>query len=508
MEKRSTSLRVSAAGTGKASRLVRDISESLGKLPPQAPEMEEAVLGELMLEKGAAERMGPFREILTSDHFYYESHKLIYAAIQALWAQNLPVDMRTVINQLRITGHLEIIGGAHTIANLTGKVSSSDNISSHIAPIIAASKKRDLIQLGSMIHQQGYEDECDPTELIETVKKGLLSIEGQASISHLVSIKEGLYQMVLDIQARSAEGFKLTGIPSGFQGLDKITSGWQPSDLILVAARPGMGKTALMLSLVRNAAVAFGIPCGILSMEMATIQLVRRLSSMESELPLKKLRSEKFQDFEMQQLTHKTSKLAGAPIWINDQSALSITKLQSIARQMKLQFGIKLLVVDYIQLMKGSGIKGQNREQEISEISRGLKEIAKELNIPVIALSQLSRAVETRGKTFIPQLSDLRESGSLEQDADIVSFLWRPEYYKITSDSDGEFVQGLTKLIIAKHRNGSLIDAFLQFIGKTTEFKDAEHVYLHSAGAMPPDNFKPLHDVEMKVIVRNDDVPF
>lgn len=472
--------------------------------------MEEAVLGALMLEKGAVDRMGQFREVLQPNHFYREVNKLVFSAIQILWMESKPVDMRTVIHQLRTTGHLEIVGGAHYIADLTSKVSSSENLEYHIAPIIQAAKKRDLIQLASSIHHQAYEDESDPFELIEEVKKGIITIEGQAAISHLVSIKEGLYQMVLDIQARNVEGFSLTGIPSGFQGLDKITHGWQPSDLILIAARPGMGKTALMLTLVRNAALAFNVPCGILSMEMATIQLVRRLSSMESELPLKKLRSERFQDFEMQQLTHKTSKLAGAPIWINDQSALSIGQLQGIARQMKLQFGIRLLVVDYIQLMKGSGIKGQNREQEISEISRGLKAIAKELNIPVIALSQLSRAVETRGKTYIPQLSDLRESGSLEQDADLVSFLWRPEYYKITSDSDGVFVDGLTKLIIAKHRNGSLIDAFLQFIGKTTEFRDAEHVYLNSPGlSAVTSNMKPLHSEPVKLPpAGNDDVPF
>lgn len=492
----------------KSTRLVRDIADALGKLPPQAVDLEEAVLGALMLESKSWDNLGPFLDMLTAEHFYIESNRIVFEAMTALRYDNKPVDMKTVVWQLREWGKLEIIGGAHYIAELTSKLSSSANIQTWVAPIIELSKKRDLIQLASRIHHDAYEDETDVFELIEQVKSGILTVEGRMHLRQVVSIKDGMYAMAQDIQSRDTNTFGVTGVPSGFLNLDKITHGWQKSDLIIIAARPGMGKTALMLSTVRNAAVSFGVKCGVISLEMATIQLVRRLSAMESELPLKKLRSEKFTDLDWSQLMNKTNKLSAAPIWIHDPASLTIAELQSVARQMKLDFDIELLVVDYMQLIKGDP-SANNREQEISSISRGLKAIAKELNIPVIALSQLSRAVETRGGSKIPMLSDLRESGSIEQDADLVAFLWRPEYYKITHDDNGEFSEGITKLIVAKHRNGSLIDAFLQFIGKTTEFKDAQHVYLGQdpqPAVLPEGNLRPLHPP--KPAVDLNDTPF
>jgi replicative DNA helicase len=471
MEQRSTSLRASAsAGAGnRAKLLVRDISESLGKLPPQAPDLEEAVLGALMLEKNA---LTSVIEFLRPEHFYSEAHKLIYEAIIDLFKNSEPVDMRTVVNQLRKNGKLELIdgNGAFKIAELTSKVSSAANIEYHARIIIEMAIKRSLIEIASQIHHDAYEDTTDVFELLDKTEQNIFQISDSNLRKNYDTMKSLMFQAIQELQEKKNHKDGLTGIPSGFSKLDRVTSGWQKSDLVIIAARPGMGKTAFIVSALRNAAVDFNYPVAIFSLEMASLQLVNRLISAEAELESEKIKKGNLAEFEWQQLVHKTNRLSSAPIFIDDTPALSILELRAKCRRLKAEHNIQMVVVDYLQLMKGEA--GGNREQEIASISRALKGVAKELNIPVIALSQLSRGVETRGGDKRPQLSDLRESGSIEQDADIVMFLYRPEYYKITVDEDGMPTQGLAEVVIAKHRNGSLENVKLKFIGKYTKFAD------------------------------------
>jgi replicative DNA helicase len=470
MEQRSTSLRSSAATAGAGNRsklLVRDISESLGKLPPQAPDLEEAVLGALMLEKNA---LTAVVEFLRPDHFYSEQHKEIYSAIINLFTSSEPVDMRTVVAQLRKNGKIEVVGGAYYIAELTSKVSSAANIEYHARIIIEMAIKRDLIQIASQIHHDAYEDTTDVFELLDKTEQSIFQISDANLRKNYDSMKSLMFMAIQELQEKKNHKDGLTGVPSGFSRLDRVTSGWQKSDLVIIAARPGMGKTAFIVSALRNAAIDFNIPVAIFSLEMASLQLVNRLISAEAELESEKIKKGNLAEFEWQQLVHKTNKLSGAPIFIDDTAALSILELRAKCRRLKAEHNIQMVVIDYLQLMKGEA--GGNREQEIASISRALKGVAKELNIPVIALSQLSRGVETRGGDKRPQLSDLRESGSIEQDADIVMFLYRPEYYKITVDEEGIPTQGLAEVIIAKHRNGSLENVKLKFIGKYTKFAD------------------------------------
>lgn len=470
MEQRSTPVRLSSAmsGAGKSKLLVRDIAESLGKLPPQALDLEESILGALMLEKNA---LTAVVEFLRPEHFYTEQHKEIYTAIVELFKASDPVDMRTVVAQLRKVGKLELVGGAYYIAELTSKVSSAANIEYHARIIIEMAIKRDLIQIASQIHHDAYEDTTDVFELLDKTEQNIFQISDSNLRKNYDSMKSLMFQATKELQEKRNHKDGLTGIPSGFSSLDRITSGWQRSDLVIIAARPGMGKTAFIVSALRNAAVDFSIPVAIFSLEMASLQLVNRLISAEAELDSEKIKKGNLADFEWQQMVTKTTRLSSAPIFIDDTPALSILELRAKCRRLKAEHNIQMIVIDYLQLMKGEVGSG-NREQEIASISRALKGIAKELSVPVIALSQLSRGVETRGGDKRPQLSDLRESGSIEQDADIVMFLYRPEYYKITVDEDNMPTQGMAEVIIAKHRNGSLENVKLKFIGKYTKFAD------------------------------------
>jgi replicative DNA helicase len=469
-QSRSTSLRSTKSGvpSGKGSKLlVRDLSESLGKLPPQAPDLEEAVLGALMLEKGA---LNAVVEFLKPEHFYSEGHQEIYRAIVELFKSSEPVDMRTVVNQLRKNGKLELVGGAYYIAELTSKVSSAANIEYHARVVIELAIKRDLIQIASQIHHDAYEDTTDVFELLDRTEQSIFEISDSNLRKNYDNMKNLMYRAIQELQKLKEHKDGLTGVPSGFTALDRMTSGWQNSDLVIIAARPGMGKTAFVVSAMRNAAVDFKRPVAIFSLEMASVQLVNRMISAEAELEGEKIRKGQLAEFEWQQLVHKTNRLSTAPIFIDDTPALSILELRAKCRRLKAEHGIQLIIVDYLQLMRGDS-QG-NREQEIASISRALKGIAKELNVPVLALSQLSRGVETRGGDKRPQLSDLRESGSIEQDADMVIFLYRPEYYKISVDEDGMPTQGMGEVIIAKHRNGSTGSVKLKFIGKYTKFAD------------------------------------
>jgi replicative DNA helicase len=448
----------------------------IGKLPPQAVELEEAVLGALMLEKDA---LTAVVDILTPKSFYKEAHNRIFGAIQNLFQRSEPIDILTVTSELKKTGELEIVGGAYYISQLTNRVASAANVEFHARIIVQKFIQRELIQISSETIKNAYEDTADVFDLLDQAERSLFSVvEGNIrkqydKMSTLIS------QAMVQIEAARDQKTGVTGVPSGFTNLDRMTSGWQNSDLVIIAARPAMGKTAFVLSLARNAAVDFQRPVAVFSLEMASVQLVQRLISAESELPAEKLKKGQLENHEFQQMHVKIGKLSEAPLFIDDTPALSIFELRAKCRRLKQEHDIQLVVIDYLQLMTTGGEHNRNgnREQEISTISRSLKSIAKELKVPVIALSQLSRAVETRGGDKRPQLSDLRESGAIEQDADMVLFIHRPEYYGFSQDAEGNNTQGLAEIIIAKHRNGAVGSVNLKFIDKLAKFMDMEESY-------------------------------
>lgn len=442
-----------------------------GKMPPQAVELEEAVLGALMLEKDALTEV---IDILKPHSFYKDAHARIFSAIHELFSRSEPVDILTVTQELKKTGELDIVGGAYYITQLTNRVASAANAEFHARIISQKYIQRELIRVSTKTINDAYEEGSDVFDLLDNAESSLFSImEGNIKKNYdkmSSLIKKAIEQIEV---AKNNKG-SFTGVASGLTALDRLTTGWQKSDLVIIAARPAMGKTALVLTMARNAAVDFNKPVAIFSLEMSSLQLVTRLIASESELSSEKLKKGQLEDYEFQQLNDKIAKLSSAPLFIDDTPGLSVFELRAKARRLKEQHNIELIIVDYLQLMTaGSEGKG-NREQEIATISRSLKGLAKELEIPVIALSQLSRAVETRGGDKRPQLSDLRESGAIEQDADMVMFIHRPEYYNITEDAEGNSTAGVAELIIAKHRNGPVDSARTRFIGQFTKFADLE----------------------------------
>ena len=456
----------------KSNTLIKsELGEVLGKVPPQAIDLEEAVLGALMLEKNA---LANVIEILKPESFYKEAHVHIYEAIVTLFNEAEPVDLLTVTSQLKKDGKLEVVGGAYYVTELTSRVNSAANIEYHARIIAEQSIKRELISISGDIQRMAFEDTTDVFDLLDKTESALFEVSESHIRKNYAGMRTIMKEAMDELEARKKHQDGLTGIPSGFSALDRVTSGWQRSDLVIIAARPGMGKTAFVVSALRNAAVDFNHPVALFSLEMSSVQLVNRLISAEAELESEKIKKGNLADYEWEQLLFKTGKLTDAPIFIDDTPALTILELRAKSRRLVAQNGVKLIIIDYLQLMSGEKTNGGNREQEIAHISRSLKGIAKELNVPVIALSQLSRAVETRGGDKRPQLSDLRESGSIEQDADMVMFLYRPEYYNITEDEHGMPTTGVGEVIIAKHRNGSLENVKLKFIGKYTKFMDAD----------------------------------
>ena len=447
-----------------------------GKLPPQAIELEEAVLGALLLER---EALTTVIEILRPESFYKDSHQLIYKSVIQLYDKSEPVDLLTVTNQLRENGELEIVGGAYYVTQLTTKVNSAVNVEFHARIVAEQSIKRDLIQIATEIHTQAYDETTDVFDLLNLAESRLYGVSEANIRKNYEDMRSLMAQALKELQAKKDHDATLTGVPSGFTSLDRVTAGWQKSDLVILAARPGMGKTAFVLSTARNAAVDHNQGVAIFSLEMSRIQLVNRLISSEAELGSEKIKKGNLEEHEWAQLHHKIAKITSAPIFIDDTPALSIRELRTKCRRLKAKNDIKMIIIDYLQLMSGDGnAKGSmgNREQEIASISRALKNLAKELDVPVIALSQLSRQVENRPDKR-PQLSDLRESGSIEQDADMVIFLYRPEYYKIDVDEAGNSLKGVGEVIIAKHRNGSLDTVQLRFIGNFTKFGNLEDMY-------------------------------
>jgi replicative DNA helicase len=443
-----------------------------GKLPPQAVDLEEAVLGALMLEK---EAVNAAIDILQPKSFYKEAHQKIFAAIQDLFQRSEPVDILTVTNELKQRGELDIIGGPYYITQLTNRVASAANIEFHARIISQKYIQRELIRISSEIITDAYDETTDVFSLLDKAETSLFSVAEGNIRKNYETMSDLIRESIKQIEEAKNQESGVIGVASGFTALDRVTSGWQPSDLVIIAARPAMGKTSYVLTLARNAAVDFNIPVAFFSLEMSSVQLVTRLVSAESEISSEKLRSGNLRADEIQQIHTKIDGLAEAPIFIDDTAGLSIFELRAKARRLKSQHDIQLLIIDYLQLMTGGGDnKNGNREQEISMISRSLKSIAKELNIPVLALSQLSRAVETRGGDKRPQLSDLRESGSIEQDADMVQFIHRAEYYGLTEDEDGNSTNGMATIIIAKHRNGSVGDVKLKFVNHLAKFEDFE----------------------------------
>lgn len=437
---------------------------SIGRVMPQAIPLEEAVLGAIMISKDA---MASVVEVIRKESFYKDSHQLIFEVMADLFEKQLPIDILTVHESLKKAGYLEQIGGPIYLTELTNKVSSAANVEYHARIISQKHIQRELIRLSTNIIKDSFEDTKDIFELLDDAEKNLFEITDNNLNTGYESLQALAVKAKNHIEYVSTKDDGLTGISTGFDDLDKLTSGWQPSDLVIIAARPGMGKTAFTLSLARNAS-KFERPVAIFSLEMAKLQLVQRLISMESEIDNKKLRNGDLNEDEWKRLYNAIEKLAEAPIYIDDTPAINIFELRAKCRRLKQNHGIEMIIIDYLQLMSSApGHNRGNREQEISSISRALKGLAKELNIPVIALSQLSRAVETRGGAKRPMLSDLRESGAIEQDADLVTFIYRPDYYEI---EDPDVPRGAAEIIIAKHRNGSTGTVNLKFIGQYVKF--------------------------------------
>jgi len=453
------------------------------KVQPQARDLEELVLGAIMLEQNAFDNVSSI--IKSPDNFYVDAHQRIYKAMIKLTEGNDPVDMYTVTEKLRSSGELEMVGGAYFIASLTNKVASSANIEAHARIVVQKFLKREVISLSSQAIKDAFDDTVDVFDLLDNTEAELFRLSESNMKKNAVEIGSVVLEEIDAISERrknAVDGEVITGVSTGFLQLDKITSGWQKSDLIIIAARPGMGKTAFTLALARNAAIDGKKAVAFFSLEMATNQLVARLISMETEIESEKIKKGLLLETEWKHLVKNIDNLKEAPIYIDDTAAIGIFELRAKCRRLKAKHDIQLIMIDYLQLMTGStDSKGAgNREQEISMISRNLKGIAKELNVPIIALSQLSRAVETRGGDKKPMLSDLRESGAIEQDADMVIFLYRPEYYKLTQDSDGLDTRGIAEVIIAKHRNGSLETVRTKFIGKFAKFQDLEVTSLNN----------------------------
>ena len=459
--------------TNSRSRQKTVVVPDLGKLQPQARELEEAVLGALMLEKDAYSVVS---EILKPECFYEHAHQLIYEAIVDLAVQQFPIDMMTVTEQLRKRGDLEQVGGAYYIAQLTSKVASSAHIEYHARIIAQKYLARELISFSSQIQNKAFDETTDVDDLMQEAEGKLFEISQRNVKKDATQINPVIRDALKMLENAANQEGGLSGLRTGFEGLDKITSGWQNSDLVIIAARPAMGKTAFVLSMAKNMAVNFNIPVALFSLEMSNVQLVNRLIVNVCEIPGDKLKSGRLDKYEWEQLDFKIKELYDAPIYVDDTPSLSVFELRTKARRLVREHNVKCIIIDYLQLMNASGMNFGSREQEVSMISRSLKGLAKELNIPIIALSQLNRGVENRqgveGKR--PQLADLRESGAIEQDADMVCFIHRPEYYKIKEDERGNSLIGVAEIIIAKHRNGATGDVRLRFKSEFAKFMNIE----------------------------------
>ncbi len=447
--------------------------DAYGHVQPQALDFEEAVLGALMIERDAYSLIS---EILRPESFYDHRHQLIYEAVRTLNLEQKPVDIITVAEHLRKMGKLEEAGGPFYITQLSGKVASSAHIEYHARIIAQKALARELITFTSTVQTKAFDETVDVDDLMQEAEGKLFEISQQNMKKDYTQINPVINAAYDLLQKAAARSDGLSGLSSGFEKLDKMTSGWQNSDLVIIAARPAMGKTAFVLSMAKKMAVDMKIPCAMFSLEMSNVQLVNRMIVNVCEIPGEKIKSGQLAPYEWVQLDSKITQLYDAPLYLDDTPALSVFELRTKARRLVREHGVKIIMIDYLQLMNASGMAFGSRQEEVSTISRSLKGLAKELNIPIIALSQLNRGVESRegidGKR--PQLSDLRESGAIEQDADMVCFIHRPEYYKIYQDEKGRDLHGMAEIIIAKHRNGAVGDVLLKFRGEYARFQDPD----------------------------------
>ncbi len=447
------------------------LDETTGKIPPQSIDLEEAILGAMMIDKDTCNIV---IDILKPECFYNEANKKIYIAILELYRNMQPIDMLTVKDELSKRKELAEIGGAAYLTKLTSKIASTAHAEFHARIVLQKFIQRELIRISNDIQRKAFNDEEDVDVLLDESQNALFNLSFGSVKREAQPIENILHQAIEQIKIAGERPDKINGVPSGYVSLDRITSGWQNSDLIIVAARPSMGKTAFVLSMARNMSVEHNIPVALFSLEMSSVQLVNRLISAETEIKAEKIRTGELSQEEWIRLENKIKNLEKAKIFIDDTPAISVSVLRAKARRLVAQNDVKIIIIDYLQLMttifneKHAG----TREQEVSAISRSLKALAKDLNIPIIALSQLNRSVETRAGSKRPQLSDLRESGAIEQDADIVIFIHRPEKFGLETNR-----KGLAEIIIAKHRNGAVTDIELKFIehyAKFTEWDDFE----------------------------------
>lgn len=448
-------------------------TDNYGHLQPQDIEIERAVLGALMVERDAYSIVS---EILRPESFYEPRHQKIYAAIRTLNVEQKPVDILTVAEQLARSGDLDDVGGRVYIAQLSGLVNTTAHLEYHARVIAQKSLARELISYTTRIQTKAFDATQDVDVLMQEAEGELFEISQQNLKKDYTQIDPVIAEAYNMLQKAAARSDGLSGIASGFHDLDKMTSGWQNSDLVILAARPAMGKTAFALSMAKNIAVDQQIPVAFFSLEMANVQLVNRLIVNVCEITGEKIKSGQLAPYEWGQLDHRIKQLYGAPLFVDDTPSLSVFELRTKARRLVREHGVKLIMIDYLQLMNASGMKFGSRQEEVSTVSRSLKGLAKELNIPILALSQLNRGVENRegneGKR--PQLSDLRESGAIEQDADMVLFIHRPEYYRIYEDEKGRDLRGKAEIIIAKHRNGAVGDVLLTFKGQYARFQNPD----------------------------------
>ena len=485
-------------GTHPSSNLPAITNASLpsGRMPPQAVSVEQSVLGAMMLERDAIPKT---IEILQRGSFYTERHNLIYDAILSLFERSNPVDMITLGDELKRRGKLDEVGGAYYLTELTSTVATAANVEYHARILAEKSLLRKLIETMTTMVGRAYDPTADAFELLDEAESDIFKISDSQLSRAATSMNDVLKETLTRLESIHGREGGITGVPSGFKRVDQMTGGWQPSDLIIIAARPSMGKTAFSLAMARNAALHHEKQTGvaIFSLEMSSGQLAQRLLTSEARVDAQAARTGRLSDDDWPRLARAAGKLSEAPIFIDDTPGLTVLELRAKCRRLKAEHDIGLIIVDYLQLMHGSGMgKNSNREQEIAHISRSLKGLAKELNVPVIALSQLSRAVETRGGDKRPQLSDLRESGSIEQDADVVAFIYRAERYGITVDENGNSTEGLAELIIGKQRNGPIGDVSLAFVHQHARFENLTTFYgatdyvpetgFDEPGALPP----------------------
>ena len=453
------------------------IDTGLGHLPPQSLETERLVLGALMIDKDAFTIVS---EILRPETFYEPRNQKVFSAIQTLSINEHPVDILTVTEQLKSDGTLEEVGGQMYIYELTSHVASSAHVEYHARILAQKFLARQLISFASAIETKAF-DESNDIELVMQEAEGNLFELSQKNMKQDYTQIDPIVKRAVEImQLAAANTGGLTGVASGFTKLDEMTSGWQRSDLVILAGRPAMGKTSFALSIAKNIAIDNRVATAFFSLEMSNVQLVNRLISNACEIDSKKIMNGQLDDAEWARLDKNIRKLEGAPLFLDDTPGLSIFELRTKARRLVREKGVQIIMIDYLQLMNANGMRFGNRQEEVSTISRSLKSLAKELDIPIIALSQLNRSVEQRdsndGKR--PQLSDLRESGAIEQDADMVLFVHRPEYYHIYHDENGNDLRGMAQIIIAKHRKGAVGDVLLHFLGQYTRFANPEDTYV------------------------------